>query len=71
MKKLLTLLCLVLLWICLGRNRKLPVVPLFAPPEGLSPGVAAHVAGMEGGAGRADLLWTASGRGRKVPIPSS
>ncbi len=56
---LVPLLCLVLLWICLGRNRKLPVVPLFAPPEGLSPGVAAHVAGMEGGAGRADLLWTA------------
>ncbi|MCR5257132.1 MAG: DUF2207 domain-containing protein, partial [Desulfovibrio sp.] len=53
------LLCLVLLWICHARLRKPPVVPLFAPPEGLSPGLAAHVAGMEGSAGRADLLWTA------------
>ena len=51
------LVCLALL-LLRGRGLRKPVaVPLFSPPEGLSPGLAACIAGKEANAVQADLLW--------------
>ncbi|MCR4665760.1 MAG: DUF2207 domain-containing protein [Desulfovibrio sp.] len=49
----------VLFWFLFRRGRKLPVVPLYSPPEGISPGLAAYISGKPELAFHADLLWTA------------
>lgn len=53
------LLCFFFLWLFFRRARRPVVVPLFSPPQDISPGLAAHLCEKEDNAGRADLLWTA------------
>ncbi|MCR5562269.1 MAG: DUF2207 domain-containing protein [Desulfovibrio sp.] len=53
------LLCFSLLWVFFRRVHKPVVVPLFSPPQDVSPGLAAYLYEKEDNAGRADLLWTA------------
>ncbi|MBE6440822.1 MAG: DUF2207 domain-containing protein [Desulfovibrio desulfuricans] len=56
----LPLCCFVFLWFFFRRVRKPAVVPLYAPPRDISPGLAAHICGKPENAARADLLWTAA-----------
>ncbi|MCR5813864.1 MAG: DUF2207 domain-containing protein [Desulfovibrio sp.] len=53
------LLCFVLLWFFFRRVQKPVVVPVFSPPQDISPGFAAYLYEKEANAGCADLLWTA------------
>ncbi len=55
----LPLCCFVLLWFFFRRVRKPAIVPLYTPPQDITPGLAAHICGKPENTARADLLWTA------------